>query len=699
MGKHGYLRLGALTAVLLLAAGIQASAAYDTPRSPAVSYHYNLYGEAVPAPIFYTYKGALGEALHSPTDIVIRDTDLYVMDSGSGCVTVLDPATGGTRRRIVPQPDAQGVTLSLEDAQGMCVTEQGDIYICLYEQKQIAVLGGDGVVKRIISAPSGPLIPASFTYYPKRVAVQPDGRIFVVSEGTYQGIIQLDAEGSFVGFFGSNQVQATPGAILNQMWRKLFNKEQQERLENLLPVDYSSLTLAPDGFLYSTTANETTEELKKHGPDGSNILSYHQAQAPGVMLGGSDYGDLETFRDGEATVDTRFTDLSVSMRGMLYALDTERSRVFTYDSQSNLLGIFGGAAAQTGGLRRPVAVEMAGDTAYVLDQGRGEVLVFEPTAYAAALLEAAGLYAQGLFTQAKPYWETVRSYTTNLALCSTGLGWAALEEGHYTQALYYFEQTQDRAGYNQAFLAKRKAAFGRWAAVIFLAVGVAVAGLMALLSVKSRKGAFAVHDGKRRCLHPVHIMFHPSVGFEAMKDERMGSNRWALGMVAAMFAVRLLSIRFTGFLFNDYRAETINLLAELIQIVVIFAAWVICSWAVGTLMDSEGRMTEIFRASAYALCPYILCQSLSVVLSNVLVTREGLFIIGLRMLGVYWSAVWMLISIIKTHKFGFGRALMFVAIVLLGILFLLFLCIMFYTLAGQFGTFLSTIYQELQYRL
>ena len=42
---------------------------------------------------------------------------------------------------------------------------------------------------------------------------------------------------------------------------------------------------------------------------------------------------------------------------------------------------------------------------------------------------------------------------------------------------------------------------------------------------------------------------------------------------------------------------------------------------------------------------------------------------------------------------------MFVAIVLLGILFLLFLCIMFYTLAGQFGTFLSTIYQELQYRL
>lgn len=183
--------------------------------------------------------------------------------------------------------------------------------------------------------------------------MQPDGRIFVVSEGTYQGIIQLDAEGRFIGFFGSNQVQATPGAILNQMWRKLFNKEQQERLENLLPVDYSSLTLAPDGFLYSTTANETTEELKKHGPDGSNILSYHQAQAPGVVLGGSDYGDLETFRDGEATVDTRFTDLSVSTRGMLYALDTERSRVFTYDAQSNLLGIFGGAAAQTGGLRRP----------------------------------------------------------------------------------------------------------------------------------------------------------------------------------------------------------------------------------------------------------------------------------------------------------------------------------------------------------
>ena len=54
--------------------------------------------------------------------------------------------------------------------------------------------------------------------------------------------------------------------------------------------------------------------------------------------------------------------------------------------------------------------------------------------------------------------------------------------------------------------------------------------------------------------------------------------------------------------------------------------FVICSWAVGTLMDSEGTLRQMFDATAYALCPYILTQIAAVLLSNVIVLREQAFL-------------------------------------------------------------------------
>lgn len=688
----------AATAVLLIGAALPAAAAaYDVPYAADYGYHYNVYGEAVPSPALYTYTAALEDGMQTPTDLFIRDDELYVLDAGNSRVAVFGLADGKLRRRITPSA-AEGA-VSLSDARGLYVTADKSLYITLYEQKKLVVLDGEGRVKRWIGAPQGPLIPEKFTYYPTRVAVQDDGTVYVVSEGTYQGLIQLDPEGAFVRFFGSNQVTVDTGTVFNMMWRKIFNREQQARMENTLPVDYSSLTLGSDGFLYSTTATATTEEIKKHGPTGSNILAYNRNPAAGVVLDGGSYGDFETYLDGVTTVDTRFTDLAVGATGLIHALDTQRGRIFTYDQNSHLLGIFGVIADQNGGFHTPVSIEEHDGTLYVLDKGRGQVMVFQPTAYAEALMTAVYYYGQGLFAEAAPYWTTVRGYNTNLALCAAGLGWAALEEQDYSTAMGYFRQAQDKTGYNQAFLARRSAFFSQWAFLIFLVGLAAIVGLFLLIGVQSRKGAFSVTAGGRTRLTPFHVLCHPSVGFEAMKDERMGSNIWALILLLALFVTRLLTIRYTGYLFNPYRPETVNMLVEFVQIMAVFAAFVLCSWAVGTLVDSEARMGEIFRASTYALCPYILFQLASVLLSNALVLREGTFIAGLSTIGLYWSAIWMVVAIIQTHKFTLGKTILFIVLVLVGIFFVLFLCVMFYSLASQFGTFLSSLYQEILFRL
>ena len=63
------------------------------------------------------------------------------------------------------------------------------------------------------------------------------------------------------------------------------------------------------------------------------------------------------------------------------------------------------------------------------------------------------------------------------------------------------------------------------------------------------------------------------------------------------------------------------------------------------------------------------------------------------------TAAGLLIGTIRTHRFSFGRAVAFLLLVLVGILFLLFLFLMFYSLVGQLWSFLESLYSELRYRL
>lgn len=692
--RWGRLAVACVCAASLLATPVQA---YETLQNPDFSYTYNVYGEAVPAPDFYQNTSAVGEGLVTPTDVFVHNGELYVLDAGGNRIAVYDAASGQPLRDILPTGEEEPT--SLEDALGLFVQEDGTLYIALNKQQAVLVLDAQGQVLKRYGSPESSLIPRDFIYAPSKVAVQEDGMMYVVSDSSYQGLLQMKADGSFVGFFGSNTVTVTASAILNQMWRRLFNKEQQARLENTLPVDYSSVALGSDGFLYTTTDQEIEKEIKKLSPLGNNVLAYASQTAAGVVIGQDDYGDYETYRNANQTVDTAFIDLTVSEDGVIYALDSARGRVFAYDQNSHLLGIFGVTADQAGGFKLPVAITEEAGRVFVLDQGRQQVMVFEPTAYAEALLRAAVLFAQGNFAEAKPYWEEIRQQNANLPLCADGLGWAALEEQDYDTALAYFREARDVSGYNQAFLSQRNAFTDKWFIAIFAVCLLAVVALFVWISRAARKPAFNVRANGRRVLNPFQVMAHPFAGYEAMKDEHMGSVWWSLGLLAALFLSRMMTLCYTGFLFNDYRLEEIHLFAEFAQLMAIVLGFVICSWAVGTLMDSEGHFYEMFNATVYALCPYILTQIAAVLLSNIIVLREQAFLTALNAVGGYLTAAGLLIGIIKTHKFTFGKAILFILLVLVGILFLLFLFLMFYSLVGQLGTFLHSLYSELQYRL
>ena len=242
----------ALVACFLVTAFASADLAYAQGfgYSSGYDYTYDLKGGSIAAPQYYDLAEKLEFGLSSPTDLFIAGDEMYVMDGVNGRFIIIDIRTGELISSVVIEQDSE-TPLDVKDANGIFVTSDKDVYIAFYEQRKIAVADKDGKIIRVIGKPEDDTIPENYEYKPKRVVVHSDELIYVVADGSYQGIVQMDLSGNFLSFFGSNKVSATLQTLLNVFWRRIFSDSQRDRLQKSLPTDYSSIALGRDGFLYS----------------------------------------------------------------------------------------------------------------------------------------------------------------------------------------------------------------------------------------------------------------------------------------------------------------------------------------------------------------------------------------------------------------------------------------------------------------
>ena len=107
--------------------------------------------------------------------------------------------------------------------------------------------------------------------------------------------------------------------------------------------------------------------------------------------------------------------------------------------------------------------------------------------------------------------------------------------------------------------------------------------------------------------YSTHLIFHPFDGFWDLKHEHRGSIKAALVILAMLVIHSILSTQFTGFLYNpDYDGVSLNVFSEFASVIGTFLLWCIANWSLTTLMDGEGRFSDIVMVSAYALVPLFL---------------------------------------------------------------------------------------------
>lgn len=477
-----------LTACTLLATPLAVSA-----DSNYKEYIYDTSGESVPAPASYQPQQVLygneetAQPFSAPKDMACDgEGRLYVLDTGNDRIVVLDRSLHLVQE--IRPPVIDGQPTSFRGAAGLFIREDR-LYVTDKQNGVIYLLGTDGSGVKTIGFKPQAVVEDSFVFKPEGITVDNAGIIQVQAEGCYSGLITLDSDGNMIGYFSANTVQASLSVIAAQFWRKVFSEEQQDSIKQIIPVEYSGITMDSEGFIYTTTAKTETStfEIKKLNPYGVNILGYNNTFSS-VKTANGDYGDLRTLYTAGQYLDTSFGDIYVDEEGFIFAMDTSRGRIFCYDQNSHLICVFGGMGDQAGTFALPTAVTGYGGVIYVLDETKGSVTAFRRSAYVENIRQALLLDEACDYAGAEPYWQQVYQENGNYALALSGLGKAAYQRGETQQAMAYFKRANDRSNYDTAFATYRTAYIREHFVYFGVAVTALVAAVLVYRMVRRKKG-------------------------------------------------------------------------------------------------------------------------------------------------------------------------------------------------------------------
>lgn len=437
---------------LVAVAGVQAN-------DPYPGYVYNVWNESVPAPNSYLpddmYNGLdLGVGLLShPKDIFVdHNDDLYILDSGNGRIVVLNDEMEVERVIDSFRSVAGAEAEALAQPEGLFVTPDDTIYVADTQNNRVVVMDQTGAFLRTYAKPTSELFPAELEFLPVNVVVDSTDVIYILARGLYYGAVMYDPDGRFLGFFGSNRVEATAEVIAQYFWKNIMSEEQRERMTRFVPVEYTNFDIDGEDFIYTCTAVSrlSRDEIKKLNPMGDNIYA-QQVVPEGDPRQVDNFGDLEVaIREGEQ-IDSRLHDIVVDEAGFVTVLDQQRGKVFQYDQDGNLISVFGGIADQVGTFRLPVAVEVWGNRVVVLDDEKASITLFSPTSFGETVREAVTLYKDGFYQEAVAPWREVLTRCINYEPAYIGIGKAEVKTGDYQAAMRNFDLGFDKTGYSEAY--------------------------------------------------------------------------------------------------------------------------------------------------------------------------------------------------------------------------------------------------------
>ena len=195
-----------------------------------------------------------------------------------------------------------------------------------------------------------------------------------------------------------------------------------------------------------------------------------------------------------------------------------------------------------------------------------------------------------------------------------------------------------------------------------------------------------------------HTVNHPSDGFYWIRHQEKGSVAIAVLLVILYSAVFSMNRIGAAFIVNDIEPRSVNSVAELFGVLVLFLVICTGNWSVTCLMEGEGRFRDIVTAVGYSLVPMIVCTALATVVSQFLAENEEAFYTILMGVGIAWTLLLMLTGIMQVHNYTLGKTLVTLFLTVIAVLIIVFLALLVINFITQVWSFLRSIYTELVFR-
>ena len=638
--------------------------------------------------------------LAGPQDMFVDGRGhLFIADTGNNRIVELDPEGRPVRALDVPESPLSG-------PQGVFVDAEGDIYIADTGNRRIVRLNADGSLDRVYGRPDSSLIPESFRFDPVRLVVDKRGFLYIATLGGYQGLVQLDPEGRFQGFFGANRA---PFSLADAVKRLVYTKEMYKRELSKLPGSIASLDIGEDGYIYTVTKELSRGQIKK-----LNIAGLDQLAGKGEYAetrGERRYGEI--IRRHSDTARPQLHDIAIDPAGNMTVIDARLNVISQYDTNGNLLFYWGGE--QTGAPRPTVgavSVPSAVDTGpngdlYVLDSEQNLIHVFRLTDFGAAVHEANRLTQEGRYEESEPIWREIARQNAFYTPAVIGLAKAAYKRGDYEEAQRLYREAGWAQGYSDAFWQIRllwfQKRFGLIMNLVFTAAAIWLAA--GALRRKRRKRGRETARG-RRGVHPVlgqlaHVLTlakHPIDGFTAIRHEGKAGAAGStiiLALAGASYAVMRAG---THFIFHPETVIEVSVLADLVRFYGLWLLFVVSHYLVSSLRQGEGRFRDIWNGASYALFPFILAGLPITLLSNAMALSERAIFAFLENGVFLWTALLFFWCAQGINNYSVQEAAVNLALTLITMIIGILVMFTVYSLSAEVYRFLYSVWQEVSIR-
>jgi sugar lactone lactonase YvrE/uncharacterized membrane protein YbhN (UPF0104 family) len=645
--------------------------------SPYVTLTQGPGGKLVTTQTAYEPDGMIHIDIKQPADIFYEESTgiMYIADSGNKRIVAYDG-------KNPPQLIGEGV---LSNPTGVYVASDHLIYVADYGLKQIVVFDAQGKLVKQIGRPEEPIYGKKNDFVPKKIAVDKRGNIYVISEGSINGVVQLNNDGHFLGYVGANRTSLSTQMLIQ---RFIFTEGQKQQLFKSTPPSPSSLVLDQQGLLYTVTNGIQSDGIKKLNIVGDNILSTHSWTSPSLI------------------------DIDVDAGGNIYTLDS-MGTISVYDSFGNVLFIFGGTDdvnERAGFLKKAAAIDVvdSGQTLYVADKDRNVINRYRITPFAAKVYEGVAQYKEGLYVQSEGIWKDILKMNSFFILSYKALAEAYFKQSLNSQALESFKMAEDRSGYSDAFWKIRN----DWLQqniniVVYIVIAISILGyvvrrlhrrfkiLQPFVHLRNRVAEIKL---VKELGFVFYFLKHPIDAVYELKENKRATVRSATIFYGWMLMLQIILIYARGYLFSNGDPSQMDLLPIILTTAVPLLFWVVMNYLVSTISDGEGRFSQVYIGTIYALAPYWIFALPIALVSNVLTYNEK-FIYDYSMIIIQgWSILLVCIMVKELHDYTFRQTLRNLFLTVFAIIMAALILYLLVLLFNQEVDFVQTIVQEMRNR-